>query len=326
MAKNKDKKIQDFFAKHSFSAESLLKQEKNVLQLSPRLHELTNGIQMGSLMLMSGKEKSGKTTTALHIAAKAQQQFGSKVHYCNAECRLQNRDIKGCHDLDKSEDKFNIIQPEIGEILYAEDYLNCIRFAMQTEDNIVVILDSVSNMAAKDLLDDDITRRYRDSVPNMMSNFTKAVASLLRKDIILIFILHEIANVDPRAYVKWQQSGGNKIKFANNYNIRVSHSTAWEENEETIGQINYWHCLNTATGVKGRSIESMFRYDYGIDETAELFNVACELFIIKNKGAGYFEYNGENLPRTGALAVEYLKNNKDLYNEITAKINEVYNG
>ena len=71
-----------------------------VIGVSPALDiALGGGLREGSCVVMTGDPKSGKTTTALHFAAKCQA-LGKKVIYANTEGRLAKQNFEGIKDLD----------------------------------------------------------------------------------------------------------------------------------------------------------------------------------------------------------------------------------
>jgi recombination protein RecA len=73
-------------------ASFLLDEEKIVIPVSPAIDiALRGGIPEGSVCTFSGKSGSGKSTTALQIAANAQKkEYGSrKIYYADVECRLK---------------------------------------------------------------------------------------------------------------------------------------------------------------------------------------------------------------------------------------------
>ena len=68
--------------------------------ISPALDiALGGGLREGSCVVMTGDPKTGKTTTALYFAAKAQKE-GKKVVYLNTEGRLTKENFKGIKGLD----------------------------------------------------------------------------------------------------------------------------------------------------------------------------------------------------------------------------------
>ena len=70
------------------------------LSISPALDlALGGGLREGSVTIMAGDPKTGKTTTALYAAAKAQA-AGKTVVYFNTEGRLTKENFKGIKGLD----------------------------------------------------------------------------------------------------------------------------------------------------------------------------------------------------------------------------------
>ena len=71
-----------------------------VIGVSPALDiALGGGLREGSVVVMTGDPKSGKTTTALHFASKCQA-LGKKVVYVNTEGRLSRQNFDGIKGLD----------------------------------------------------------------------------------------------------------------------------------------------------------------------------------------------------------------------------------
>ena len=76
--------------------------------ISPALDIATGGgLREGSCVVMTGDPKTGKTTTALYFAAKAQK-LGKNVFYLNTEGRLTKENFRGIRDLNV--DDIKIVQ------------------------------------------------------------------------------------------------------------------------------------------------------------------------------------------------------------------------
>ena len=69
---------------------------------------LGGGVPEGSLFIMTGPEKIGKTLTALTFCANAQKR-NRQIYYGNIEARLRKRDIEGIKELDSTPEKIKII-------------------------------------------------------------------------------------------------------------------------------------------------------------------------------------------------------------------------
>ena len=94
-----------------------------VLSVSPALDlALGGGLREGQCVVMTGDPKTGKTTTALYFAAKAQQ-LGRNIIYFNTEGRLTKENFRGIKGLDPS--KMKIVQSTDEEpVVSAEKFLN----------------------------------------------------------------------------------------------------------------------------------------------------------------------------------------------------------
>ena len=103
------------------NATEVAEKDRKIISICPVLDFAVGGIPEGSWVLLSGIPKCGKTTTALQIAANAQQQFDKQIFIGNVEHRINKKELSGIHGLDIS--KIEIIQSKKGKILMAQDHL-----------------------------------------------------------------------------------------------------------------------------------------------------------------------------------------------------------
>ena len=109
-----------------------------VIGVSPALDiALGGGLREGSCVVMTGDPKSGKTTTALHFAAKCQK-IGKKIIYANTEGRLAKQNFEGIKGLDP--EKILIVESTDDRILSAEDFLNIIEYYINNEPECLILL------------------------------------------------------------------------------------------------------------------------------------------------------------------------------------------
>lgn len=260
--------------------------------LSPALDlALGGGIREGSVVVMTGDPKTGKTTTSLYFAAKAQA-AGKNIHYFNTEGRLTKENFKGIKGLDV--EKIKIIQAtEEKPVVSAEDFLNSLEFYIKNSSDFVAIVDSASNMVPQDELDGLIRGGVRAQLPKLLSMFFKRISGdVARTKAILIFITHNIANTGGS---RWSPSKvadcGNMLQYQAGTNMVITHRGKWEETDDSgndVGQIANWVVKTSAAGGKpNSSATSYIRYGVGIDELRELTEIANELTFIKQAGAWY---------------------------------------
>lgn len=277
-------KIQDLIKSCVVPAEDFVEKPKEIIKLSPALDYLFGGgVVSGSFIVITGGYKCGKTATALFMAKQAQA-LGYKILFCNAEHRLSPRDILSVNGIDCK--NVEVVTSTPGNILCAEDFLQIVQYKMNENDKLFVIVDSVSQMCPRELMDGDFTDRFRDSTPGLLSRFSKITApNLAISSNIFLAITHEIANTSGKGHKLTVEASGNKIQYAHDFKIRVSHATPWIEGEIQIGQSIHWQCTTSALGPPNRKCDGSLRYNYGIDPAAELFTLGKQTQAIRINGS-----------------------------------------
>jgi len=264
----------------------------NTIGISPALDlALGGGLREGSVVVMTGDPKTGKTTTSLYFAAKAQA-AGKNVFYFNTEGRLTKENFTGIKGLDS--DKIKIVQATDNQpVVSAETFLNAIETYVKNTPDFVAIIDSVSNMVPQDELDGDVRGGVRAQLPRLLSMFFKRISNdVARSRAILIFITHNIANTGGSRWSPAKMAdAGNMLQYQAGTNMVITHRGKWEETDEAghdVGQVANWVVKTSAAGGKPNSTAvSYIKYGVGIDETRELCEIANELTFIKQAGAWY---------------------------------------
>jgi recombination protein RecA len=270
----------------------VLEEKKNykIISISPAIDiALGGGVKEGSWLTLTGDPKSGKTTTAMQIAANCQKE-GRPIIYLDAEGRLKDMNFE-VHDLDP--DKMKIVHPE-DKPLPAEDFLDVAHKLMSHPDyyGAVLIIDSISALIPKKELDGDFSPG-RAGLPKILSIFTKKMGQLLpRQRGLIIAITHFIANTGGFGKAK-MSDGGNKIQYQADTRMeiagggeKISAVTPWvNTNKERIGQVLNWKIICSSMGAPGGQVQSWLRYGHGIDKTQEVLMLAQDLGMIEKAGA-----------------------------------------
>jgi recombination protein RecA len=296
MAKDKEpeylSKILKEYGNIISSGNDILEEKKNykVISVSPAIDiALGGGIREGTWLTLTGDPKSGKTTTAMQIAANCQKD-GRPIIYLDVEGRLKDMNFE-VKDLDPS--KMKIIHPE-DKPLPAEDFLDVAHKLMSHPDyhGAVLIIDSISSLMPAKELDGDMTPG-RAGLPKILSIFTKKMGQLLpRQRGLIIAITHFIANTAGFGAAK-MADGGSKIQYQADTRMeiksggeKVSAVTPWtNNNQERIGQVINWKILCSSMGPPGGQVQSWIRYGHGIDKIQEILILAMDLGMINKAGA-----------------------------------------
>ncbi|NBO99220.1 MAG: hypothetical protein EBU90_03710 [Proteobacteria bacterium] len=263
----------------------------NVIGVSPALDiALGGGLREGSVVVMTGDPKSGKTTTALHFAAKCQQ-HGKRVIYVNTEGRLSKQNFVGIKGLNS--DNILIVESTDDRVLTAEDFLNIIESYINNDPGCLIIADSLSNMVPAVELEGEVRTGVRNALPRLLSMFFKRISGTLMKNkTILVCITHNIANTGGSPYAPQKMADcGNMLQYQAGTNMVITHRGKWQVPKDTgphVGQIANWSVKTSCAGGRPNSTaESWIRYGVGIDEVQEIIHIACEFRLIKASGAWY---------------------------------------
>jgi len=289
MAKEKET-VSDFekkYGKVCISGDFILEQEKKIISMSPRMDiGLSGGIPEGCWVLCSGQPKRGKTTCILQLCANAQKQ-GKKIRYLDVEHRLKPMNLGGIAGLKTDEDNFRIVRSEKGNILNAEQFLNAGTDMLHAEEDIVLVIDSVSALCSSAETIGEITSQARNAGAKLMANFWRKNKDIVPvQNSIVIMIIHLIANTSGYG-AKWNEDGGQKIQYACDVKIRNKSTADWLEGEKLVGIMPEWEIETSALGPACKSVKQRIRFGIGADETAELMDVGLEFGLISQAGAWY---------------------------------------
>ena len=293
---------------------SITDQKLKIISISPKLDiALGGGVPEGSLFIMTGPEKVGKTLTALTFCANAQQD-NRKIYYGNVEGRLRKRDIEGIKELDSDAEKIKIIGSTQGNILSAEKYLGIFDQIIHTQPNTICVIDSFSALASDAELTGDLTDQQVMSVQKVLAKFCRRMAPALPiNKVTVVGITHLMANVSTfgRGKAKVEKSG-TALKYQVDVKLHASHTKPIMQGETQIGQTVHWQVVTSSIGPPGQKVESHIKYGRGIWKEMELADLLVDFGIVKKSGAWLTLPNAEKMQGKNNLAT-YLENNPDQY-------------
>ena len=295
---------------------SITDQKLKIISISPKLDiALGGGVPEGSLFIMTGPEKIGKTLTALTFCANAQQD-NRKIYYGNVEGRLRKRDIEGIKELDSDAEKIQIIGSTQGNILSAEKYLGIFDQIIHTQPNTICVIDSFSALASDAELTGDLTDQQVMSVQKVLAKFCRRMAPALPiNKVTVVGITHLMANVSTfgRGKAKVEKSG-TALKYQVDVKLHASHTKPIMQGETQIGQTVHWQVVTSSIGPPGQKVESHIKYGRGIWKEMELADLLVDFGIVKKSGAWLTLPNEEKMQGKNNLAT-YLENNPDQYKQ-----------
>jgi len=291
-----------------------------IIPVSPKIDiALGGGVPEGSLFILTGPEKIGKTVTALTFCANAQQ-LKRPVYYGNIEGRLRKRDIEGIKDLQADPELLKIIGSTQGNILSAEKYLSIFDQIIHTQPETVCVVDSFSALSSDAELKGDLTDQQVMTVQKVLSKFCRRISNVLPiNKVTVVGITHLMANV---AFGKGKakvEKSGTALKYQVDVKLHASHISPIVQGDTQIGQTIHWQVVTSAIGPPGQKVDSHIKYGRGIWKEMELADLLIDFGIIKKSGAWITLPNEEKIQGQNNLA-KYLEDNPDQYKEFEKTI------
>lgn len=278
---------------------------------------LSGGIPDGTICLITGKPKSGKTTLCLELLRNAQM-LNRPTFYINIEKRCTPSLLSTIHGLDPS--KLQVIPHQVDKPLTAEDYLNIIERICKTEKKAVVVIDSIAALSTMTEQEDDIgSSRDMAGPAKLLSAFFRRAQQIVdSNDVILIFISQMMSNREPRG-PKYTEKGGIAIQYACSVWLKVTWTKQWDRNAETNAPDGHDMHITVQSSALGRPLLPCvlpLRYGTGIDVVRDIVTTAENLGLIEKAGAWYsismFTEDGDEPKFQGLTRLSnFLKENPD---------------
>lgn len=290
---------------------------------------LSGGIPDGTICLITGKAKSGKTTLCLELLKQAQM-LNRPTFYVNIEKRCTSSLLLTIQGLDLT--KLQIIPSKIDKPLTAEDYLNIIERIAKTQKKAVIVVDSIAALSTMKEQEEDIGSSKDMAGPaKLLSAFLRRAQQVVdANDVIIIFISQMMTNREPHG-PKYVEKGGIAIQYACSVWLKVTWTKLWERNPETNAPDGHDMYITVQSSALGRPLLPCtlpLRYGIGIDTIKDVATTAENLGLIEKAGSWYsipMFADGDDIPKFQGLAKlsNFLKENPDKLKLLEIEVRDI---
>lgn len=269
------------------------------------------GYPRGRIIEIYGPESSGKTTLALHAIAEAQK-CGGKAAFIDAEHSI---DPEYARNLGVNIDDLILAQPDSGE-----QALDIVDMLVNSKALDIIIVDSVAALVPQAELDGVMSDSLVGSQARLMSKAMRKLAGILNKSNCTVIFINQLREKVGVLYGNPETtSGGRALKFYASVRIDIRRSDAIKDGSTIIGNVCMVKVVKNKVAPPFKTCKIDIIYGKGISKEGEILDTAVNLGIIKKSGSWY-EYNDRRLGQGRETLKEYLKQNKDLQDEILEKI------
>ncbi|MDW8197587.1 MAG: recombinase RecA [Gemmataceae bacterium] len=270
------------------------------------------GLPRGRIIEAFGAESSGKTTLALHTVAQAQK-AGGVAAYIDAEHAL---DPSWAKKLGVDLDNLLVSQPT-----YGEEALRIAEMLIKSNAVDIIVVDSVAALVPKNEMEDsEIGDTKVGLQARLMSQALRILNPQVNKSKTCLLFINQIRQKigvmygDPNT-----TTGGLALKFYASVRMEVKRVTHVKDGEEIIGSETRVRVVKNKIAPPFRNAEFNILNDRGIDFEGEVLAMGVEDELIEKSGA-FYSYKGERFAQGEKKAIEYLRENPAIRDEIAEAI------
>ena len=272
------------------------------------------GYPKGRIIEIFGPESSGKTTLAIHAIAEAQK-LGGIAAIIDAEHAF---DRFYAEKLGVDVDNLFISQPDNGEqALEIADQL--IRSAAVD----IVVVDSVAALTPKAEIEGDMGDNKVGLQARLMSQALRKLTSTISKTNTTCIIINQLREKIGVMFGNPETTtGGNALKFYASVRLDIRPSSVIKDGEDVIGKMTKVKVVKNKVAPPFRKAEFEITFGEGISQVGEVLDLAVKYEIVKKSGS-WFSYNNSKLGQGRDAVKLVIKDNPELFEELTAKVTEV---
>lgn len=278
---------------------------------------LGGGYPKGRIIEIYGPESSGKTTLCLHAAAEFQK-AGGTVAFIDAEHAL---DPVYAKKVGVNIDELLLSQPDSGE-----QALDITEALVRSGGVDLIIIDSVAALTPRAEIEGEMGDSHMGLQARLMSQALRKLTSTASKMGTTIIFINQIRmKIGVMFGNPETTTGGNALKFYSSVRVEVRKGGKLETG---TGDDKLAHGNEMRIKVVKNKVAPPFRtatvdivFNEGISKMADLIEIGVKLDIITKSGA-FYNYLNTKLGQGKAKAVDFLKANPDLAQEIDALVRE----
>ncbi len=275
------------------------------------------GLPKGRVIEIYGPESSGKTTLAIHAIAEAQKRGGIAA-FIDAEHAF-DRNYAAALGVDI--DNLLISQPDNGEQ------------ALEITENLIrsgaidiIVIDSVAALTPRSEIEGEMGDSKMGLQARLMSQaLRKLTGTIGRTGATCIFINQLREKIGVMFGNPETTTGGNALKFYSSIRLDIRKSGAAIKDKEgnIVGNPVKVKVVKNKLAAPFKLAMFDIVYGEGISKMGEILDIAVELDLIEKSGSWY-SYAGTKIAQGRNSAVQFLKDNPEVAEELEQIIKEKY--
>lgn len=271
------------------------------------------GVPRGRIIEIYGPESSGKTTLALQILAEAQA-LGGIVAFIDAEHAL---DPVYAARIGVDIDEVLISQPDTGE-----QALEITEALVRSNAIDVIVVDSVAALVPRAEIEGEMGDSHVGLQARLMSQALRKLAGAISKSNCVAIFINQLREKVGVVYGNPEVTpGGRALKFYSSVRLDVRKKEVLKSGTDIIGSRTKVKVVKNKVAPPFREVEFDIMYGQGISKVGDLLDLAERLEIVQKSGA-WFSYNGTRIGQGRDNAKNFLRDNPDIFEEISELVRQ----
>jgi recombination protein RecA len=272
------------------------------------------GVPKGRIVECYGHESSGKTTLALHVVANAQRAGGTAA-FIDAEHAL---DPGYARRIGVDLDSLLVSQPNSGE----EALAICERLVKSGAVDVVVV-DSVAALVPQAEIDGEIGDCHVGLQARLMSQAMRKLAGAIAQTKALVVFTNQVREKIGVMFGSPETTpGGKALKFYASCRLQVQRIGAIKNAAgEVVGSRTRVKVVKNKVAAPFAEAEFDILYACGISWEGSVLDAALARGIVEKRGS-WLAFGERQLGQGTLAAIEFLKANPELRDEIVARVKE----
>ena len=267
------------------------------------------GVPRGRIIEVFGQESSGKTTFALQIIAKAQQQKGVYA-FIDAEHALAPDYARR---LGVDCDNLFVSQPDCGE-----QALEIVDILVRSQGLDVCVVDSVAALAPRAEIEGEMGDAQVGSQARLMSQaMRKLTGAVSKSNSCLVFINQMREKIGVMFGNPETTTGGRALKFYATLRIEVKRGQAIKDGDSIIGNRTRVKVVKNKLAPPFKETEIDLLFGDGFSVEGDLLDCGVARGVVEKSGF-WFTWNGTRLGNGRDNARKFLQANPDVTRQIAA--------
>lgn len=269
------------------------------------------GVPRGRVVEIYGPESSGKTTIALHIIAEAQK-AGGVAAFIDAEHAL---DPTYAAQLGVDLHRLYVAQPDNGE-----QALDIAEELTKSGSIDVIVVDSVAALTPKAEIDGEMGDSHIGLQARLMSQALRKMTGIVSKTNTCVIFINQLREKVGVMFGSPETTpGGKALKFYSSLRLDVRRMDSIKDGTDMTGVRTKVKVVKNKLAAPFKLAEFDMMYGKGISSLGCILDLAVNKGYIVKSGS-WFSYNEEKIGQGRERAIEYLRNNPEIAEELEKKL------